>query len=629
LLGAPSLGAQESLGLILLGEGKRAVQTDTAAAETEVDQEEIDDRQASTIAQLTDSVPGVTLVNGSTPQGSGINIRGFGANGTYGTDQKVLILIDGATSGAEELYRIGTQLFTDPALYKTVTVNRGTVGSFEYGSGVIGGMVRLETKDASDFTGGEPGFAFHQTLQYASNGDGLTTSSTLAWQPTQELEFLANYTYQSQGDLVDGDGATIGNSSYDLPSYLLKAAYTRGDHRLAFSYADTTAADRDVPYDTFQTTGGAFGNVDRDTRSQTATLRYTFNPMSPLVNLDVLLSYANQDIDSAPASGQTGFLAAVVDADHRYQTTKLTAKNTLRFDTGAVAHDLRLGVERIRKERLNAVAAPGGVDNRWAVFAVNDMRLGALELTPALRYERSIIQGSTAPNAGRFENEALMGGLSAKYTFASGLSVFGSAAYTESLPILDDLGNATFMTQPERARSYELGVSYDSGAGLAAKLNAYQTYVWDITSTDAADRVEIAGIEAELSYAAANGVYVDLNANMLARADAMLGGAVTDWVNAPADTVQITLGRKFDSAWGSWDASWEVVAAAARAVNGASDPGYTVHNARVTWRPEAGVLEGTELRLGVENLLDATYTPALSTRTAPGRNVKLTLMKSF
>lgn len=81
----------EFLGTLTLGESKRDVQTDTATPVTLVDQEEIEDRQAGTIAELIDSVPGVSLVNGSTPIGSGINIRGFGANGTYGTDQKVAI----------------------------------------------------------------------------------------------------------------------------------------------------------------------------------------------------------------------------------------------------------------------------------------------------------------------------------------------------------------------------------------------------------------------------------------------------------------------------------------------------------------------------------------------------------
>ncbi|MFW6299927.1 MAG: TonB-dependent receptor plug domain-containing protein, partial [Oceanicaulis sp.] len=273
----------EFIGTITLGESKREVQTDTATPVTRIDQEEIDDRQASTIAELIDSVPGVTLVNGSTPSGSGINIRGFGANSTFGTDQKVAILIDGATSGSEELYRIGTQLFTDPYLYRSVEVQRGTVGSFEYGSGIVGGVVRLETIDASDLTGGEPGFKWAQTLGAYTNQDGFTSSSTLAWQPSENLEFLANFSYREQSNQEDGNGDEIGNSAFELPSFLLKGRYEFGEtgaHALEASYTETDVAERDVPYDSFITGTDIFGNVDRDIVSQAAALTYTFNPFA-------------------------------------------------------------------------------------------------------------------------------------------------------------------------------------------------------------------------------------------------------------------------------------------------------------------------------------------------------------
>ncbi|HAE94902.1 MAG TPA: ligand-gated channel, partial [Hyphomonas atlantica] len=288
----------EFLGTLTLGESKREVQADTATPVTVIDQEEIDDRQASTVAELIDSVPGVSLVNGSTPVGSGINIRGFGANGTYGTDQKVAIQIDGASVGSEELYRVGTQLFTDPYLYKSVEVIRGTVGSFEYGSGIIGGVVRLETIDASDLTGGEPGFALRQTLGGATNMDGFNSSTTLAIQPTENFEVLANYSWREQHNQEDGHDRVIENSEFELPSYLVKARYSAGDHSVTASYTNTETTERDKPYDSFGTTGGSFGNVDRDTTSETIALKYNYNPLTnDLINLDVIYSYANQEID--------------------------------------------------------------------------------------------------------------------------------------------------------------------------------------------------------------------------------------------------------------------------------------------------------------------------------------------
>ncbi len=657
---AQTATAQEAdfLGTIQLGDSKRDVQTDTATPITVVDQEEIDDRQADTIAELIDSVPGVSLVNGSTPQGSGINIRGYGANSVFGTDQKVAVIVDGASVGSEELYRIGTQLFTDPALYRSVEVIRGTVGSFAYGSGIVGGVVQLETVDASDFTNGEVGFNARQTLQFSSNGDGITSSTILAWQPTDRLEFIANLTYRDQDDQVDGSGDTIGASAFELPSGLVKARYSFGqnnDQSLTFSYSTTVTDENDVPYDTFITTTDIFGNVDRETESQTASLQYAYAPIdNDLIDLTVTLSYANQQIDQEyvddSSSCETVPLSCgfpfpdggfgTVNADHQYETTKLNVSNTSLFDTGSIDHSLLAGVELIRKERLDASSAPGGTDNRVAVFVVDEMHIGnAWSITPALRYETSSIEGSTAPNDASYENDALMGGLSVRYAFDNGFAVFGSAAYTEGLPIIDDLGSPELMEQSEKSTTYEIGGSYNqidvfaSGDELSFKTNIYQTTTDDITSYTVSgqtgiypDRVETEGVEIEASYTLDTGYYMDANANFVEGTEFRADGTTTDWRNVPANSIGLTLGRKFGR---ELDLSWEIVADAEITRNDETTDAFAVHNLRATYIPQSGILTDTEIRLGIENLADRYYTSSLSTRPAPGRNVKLTVSQTF
>ncbi|WP_246557552.1 TonB-dependent receptor domain-containing protein [Roseovarius nubinhibens] len=648
LAATPAL-AQEAgdgfLGTLSLGKSKRDVATDTATAVTEIDSREIADRQAGTMAELIDSVPGVTLVNGATAQGSGINIRGYGANSTYGTDQKVLIQVDGVTRGSEELYRIGNQLFTDPALYKEVEVIRGTVGSFEYGSGVVGGVVRLETKDASDFTDGTPGFAYRQTFEFQSNGAGLTASSILAWQPTEKLEFLLSHTRRTLGTQSDGDGNLINPAANDVddPSWLAKARLTFGDndeHSLTASYTSTESTEYDVPYDSFGTT--TFGNVDREVNSETFMLRYGYNPLgNDLIDLTAQLSYANEEIlQTAVVPGNP-----LLDADHQYETTTLTLKNRARFDTGALGHSLVTGVELINRKRLNASSAPGGEDDRWAVFAVDEIQIGeAWTVTPALRYESSTIQGSTAPTDGRYSNDALMGGLSLRYAFGNGWSVFGSAAYTEVLPPIDDLDNIARVTQSEKSRTYEIGAAYErrdafrAGDSLSFKINAYDTKLWDVTSfvsttivggipvfTDL-DEINTQGIEIEASYALENGLYMDANLNIADGSETTAAQIEQDWRNLAANSARLTLGKRFGE---TYDFSWEAVAADDITVNGVRSSGYVTHNLRATIAPQSGVWAGTEFRIGVENLFDKQYQPHLSTRAATGRNVKLTLAKTF
>jgi hemoglobin/transferrin/lactoferrin receptor protein len=645
----PASEPEGFLGTVELGQGKREVQVSTAAPVTVINQEELDDRQAGSVAELVDSVPGVTLVNGSRPQGSGLNIRGFGATSSFGTDQKVQILIDGASTGSEELYRIGTQLFTDPELYKEVSVIRGTIGSFEFGSGIIGGVVQLETKDASDFTGGEVGLRFRQTLGASTNAEGFVTSSILAWQPTENLEVLFNYTLRDVDAYKGGDGQLVPNTESRMPSYLGKATYSFGDnleHSITASYNYSETDEKDVPYDTFGTTGGSFGNVDRKVTNEIAGLRYRWNPVgNDLIDLDVNLTQSTQHIVSNYVAGSSPLegtpsgprIIPLADADQDYEITKLTAKNSMYFVTGIATHDLRIGFELMQKERLNAPSAPGGTDKRIALFAVDDIGIGDhWTFTPAMRFETQDIEAHDGSVS--YDNSALMGGLSARYAFDNGWAIFGSGAYTENLPIIDDLGTPRYMTMPERSHTFELGASYATtdlfagGDALQAKVNLFRSKLWDITSyVDSTfvpiQEVNSEGIEIEATYSMESGFYADFNAAIGEYDEVNSTGVAGTWRNAPADSARLTLGKRIGAAW---DLSWELVGAKSFTDStGSKVNGYGVSNLRATYRVQTGVMTGAEVRLGIENAFDKAYTPALATRTAPGRNVKLTLAKTF
>ncbi|MEM6681092.1 MAG: TonB-dependent receptor [Pseudomonadota bacterium] len=657
----------EFLGTLTLGTSKRAVQTDTAAAKTVIDQAEIDDRQANTVAELIDSVPGVSLVNGSTPTGSGLNIRGFGANGTFGTDQKVAIIIDGATTGGEELYRIGNQLFTDPYLYKSVEVVRGTVGSFEFGAGLVGGTVRLETRDASDFTGGEPGIAVGATAGYFTNNDAYNGSATLAWQPIEDLELLGNFSYREQGIQRDGNGDDIGNSAFELPSFLLKIRYSFGEaHSIMASFTQSSSNEQDVPYDTFITSADAFGRVNRDTKSQTFSSVYSYNPLdNDWINFEIALSYANQDIDgdyiegSSPLESNPFFgpvVAALGNAQHQFETTRVTFRNEAYFQTAALQHRLRAGVEYIRRDRADAEAAPGGTDNRFAFFLIDVVEFGGgFELTPALRYETSNIDAEPFPGPAAgppgtppgppvevdVTNDAIMGGISLRYVFDNGLSFFGSLARTELLPIIDDAENALFIEQSEIGDTWEVGFAYNKvgilsdGDNFAFKLNYYNTKLKDVTSYSGIDQVNIEGVEIEASLAFEQGTYIDFN-GAFTSADAieLLGdgsqGDTIDFNRAPVDNFRLTLGQRIGQIA---DLSYEAIFNLSDDRTGGgvfgSGDAFDLHNLRLTFVPQETFLAGTQFRIGIENVTDEQIQPLLSTRPLPGRNFKFTVTSMF
>ncbi|MEM1134127.1 MAG: TonB-dependent receptor [Pseudomonadota bacterium] len=637
----------EDIGTVDIGESVRSIQTSTATPVTVINREEILDRQANTIAELVDSVPSVSLVNGSTPIGSSISIRGFGFNQVFGTDSKVSIQIDGAAADAEEIYRLGNQIFTEPDLYKNIEVIRGTVGSFEYGSGIIGGVIRLETVDAFDLTDGKAGIALNQSLGYFSNGDGFQTSTTLALAPSDRVEFLGNFTWRRQDNQTDGAGNEIGNGEFELPSLLLKAGvYLDPDkeHYLRASYQQSTTADRDVPLDTFITSTDFFGNVDRDTRSQVAILRYNYNPVeNDAIDLLAQFSYTNQKIDQTFIPGSTNppgfdqFVSGLGNADLQFEIYQGVIKNSAFFNTGTIQHNLRTGIEFRSRVRADANSAPGGVDNRIAIFAVDEIQLArGFTITPAIRYETQDVDARPSLNDGTnfsSSQDALMGGVSARYELPFGLAFFASWAESRNLPIIDDLENPILREQIEVGETYEFGGSFDRTSvftdndRLSIKLNYYNTQIEDLSSTAGVASVDTEGFEAEASYATQSGFYFDINASIISGEETRTDDTIADWRNLPQNTYQASFGKRFGDLL---NLRWETVYTEDRVQDGVNEEnGFDVHNIRAILTPSGGIFEDFALRISVENLFDTLYQPARSLRFSPGRNFKFTVSKRF
>ena len=637
--------AQDTVLETIRVDSMRGVSTNTTTAETTLDQDELDARQASTLAELMGTVPGVTLSNAATPQGSSINIRGLGADaGTYGSNTKVNVVIDGVTKGQEELYRQGSLLTFEPDLFKEVKVIRGPGEGFRFSSGAIGGTVEAVTKDAADFLEGDDTFAFRQRLSYESNGDGVLSSSILAWRPDDKLDVLAFYGYREADDYEDGTGTAQTDTGYELPSYLAKVKYhATDDLSFSASYSKNSIALRDVSYDFI---GSLFpARVDADITDVTAYLAMEYNPANPLINVTAKLVYSDELIENLSATTSS----TIYNADNRTEKLAFILENQAEFATGSAYHTLLAGIEVGERERssisdtgLNAGSTPGGTDEYVAVYLTDEIGIGALTLTPQIRWEtqRLTSKGNAAPADGTtFKASDWSGALSARYAFTENIAGFGTVAYNTSLPILDDLTSATNIVTTEKAMTYELGMSYDtndvfaSEDRLALKLTGFKTEIWDNTTytnyNSAADgSIDIEGVEFELSYAHSE-FYVDFNAShMRAR-----WGDGSWFNNAPADSVQLTLGKRFMD--DQLDLSvemrhdWSTDRNVQVGGGVSASPDFTTYAISAAYTPNSGPLDGVQFRGGIENLMDVDYTPYLSSRPAPGRTFKFSVVKVF
>ena len=101
---------------LVIGAGAPKIAINTPQAVTVLNQDDIDQAQATTTGGLFDSVPGVTMVGSDRQFGEAFNIRGIGTTENSSDGSRVIVTVDGAPKFNEQ-YRMGS-FFSDPELYK-------------------------------------------------------------------------------------------------------------------------------------------------------------------------------------------------------------------------------------------------------------------------------------------------------------------------------------------------------------------------------------------------------------------------------------------------------------------------------------------------------------------------------
>jgi hemoglobin/transferrin/lactoferrin receptor protein len=639
-----------ALDRVVVTAGTEKVQSGTPQAVTVLDDEDFALEQATTVGEALARIPGVSVTGSERVLGEGFNIRGFGSD-LGGGENRLILQVDGVTKYYQQ-YRMGS-LFTEPDLYKRVEVLRGPASSTLFGSGAIAGAISFETRDASDFLDCDDRFALRQKLEGSTNGLGFLTSTIVAGAPTPGLELLGAFIYRDNDDVRDGNGDDVVGSAFQAPSGLAKARWRFGDdraHDLSASLQRWTTDEDGAQYEQ-TSTQPVFGEVDRTVTDTTATLSYGFAPAgSDLIDLKVVGGYSETQVEQRNA---TAAIPSVLfdDADYGYETFQVDARNTARLALGGVETFLTLGAAWSRQERTAEAESgfisfqPGGTDEKLAAYAQAEMYAGPLQIIPGVRVERSALDadGLNTTFAGEsVENTAVSPKLAALWQVTDQWGVFGSIAYTERLPTLDEVfdgvsGDLTL--EPETALTYEAGLSYRardvalSDDALVAKLTLFQNDVENLidraTQNDPFRNVgeaRIRGIELEGAYDA--GFAFARAGYALIRGDDLSAGEPLDSV--PADELSLTLGGRLRDV--GVEFGWRGVFAARQDDLPAGDdatPGYAVHDVFVSWRPDDGHLAGTEFRLGVDNIFDKAYQPHLSSDPARGRAVTLTLARTF
>jgi hemoglobin/transferrin/lactoferrin receptor protein len=619
---------------------------------TVIDSEQIDSRSPSKIDDLLRDLPGVDMAGGPRRVGQDVNIRGFGG-------QRVVTTLDGARQNFNAGHK--GRFFLDPDLLKRVEVVRGS-NSALHGSGAIGGVISMETKDASDFLDSGETVGFRTKYGHSSVARENYYSAGAFGRIQDKVDLLANYSYRDSGTLKQGDDRELTYSAEDLRDVLLKATVKPAEgHKLSFSVVRFKEDGNTLSNPDAQQSATEAYPVYRYTDQRTYSTAYSFsNPDLPLINPTVKL-YRNE---------LTTAENRLPPATTRYDKTRLTTDgfdvyNTARFDTGGFRHTVTAGMEYYQDNQQayrNNAARPGyprAFGEVTGYYVQDEIELfKGFTLTPSGRYDQYELKANTARDVdeGKFSPK-----LAANWQALNWLTLYSSYGYGFRAPSLLEMyvagphtgpGNQFIPNpnlKPETTETAEGGLrfKFDNVATDKDSLRLNATYFHTraedfietiVTGTAGAGSTTNQNIPkavihgAELSAAYDTTFAFSSMGYSRIRGENDNTGRPLDSI--PADKFVAVLGGKLPEygvkfGWrGEFVAEQDQTSGVPFITGAAPTPttsGYAVHSLFVSWLPLPEYLQGFRVDAGIENLFDNTYRRHLASLYEEGRDYRVSV----
>ncbi|MEM6758323.1 MAG: TonB-dependent hemoglobin/transferrin/lactoferrin family receptor [Pseudomonadota bacterium] len=649
---------------------------DTPVATSVLEGEALEERQADTFEELIGDIPGVLINGGPRGVAQEPNIRGF-------NDEQVVLRFDGGRLNFNRAH--SGRFFFDPDIVQRVEVVRGG-GSTLFGSGALGGVISVETKDPDDLLRDGQTTGARVRLGYSTNGEIFSPSVTVFgdYGAFDALAFIGGR--EASASLDDGNGDDIARSEIDSINGLLKFGFEpSADQRfeLALSYYEDegfTPAAADAP-----ATFGADGNDSfRESEIFTYRLSYDWNPEgNDLIDLSLLLYGNTLDIsDDRTRDGRFDQTS--------YDTIGFEAVNRSSFDAG-IPVDLVYGIEVFRDEQEGTrdgaarVQFPDATADTYGVFVEATLGLSdQFDLILGARFD-SYSRDVDDPSLADADDEFFSPRIGFSYRPNDNWQIFGNVARAFRAPTLTELYNdgthfeftapvfaPTFFglvtntnsfvptpdLEPEESTQVELGARFEAagrfrpGDVLRFSANAYyakvdnfiDTFVSEplfadfvpstfpgpiagtvaTTTTNRNVDAELYGVEFELDYDAGNWFAgLGLSLPQGSQTNGEALGAL------PQHRLVTTFGyRPTSDITVGLRATFAAEQDDVPATSVTADS-YTVVDLFGSWTPSNGPLEGAVLRAGIDNIFDEQYTIFPNDLPQAGRTFRVSATFAF
>jgi len=626
--------------------------------------EQIELRNPAKIDDLLRELPGVDMQGGPRRIGQDITIRGMGG-------QRVVTTLDGARQNFDAGHK--GRFFLDPDLLREVEVVRGS-NSALHGSGALGGVVSMETKNASDFLRGPETFGFRAKYGFSTVNNEPYYSAGAFGRFADKVDVLGNVSFRDSGTLKQGGGRELANSAEELTDVFLKTQVRPTENqRLSLSYIDFNEEGRQPnnPDSNPNTTDNPI--VNRTTKNRTLALNYAYAaPNQDYLNPTFKLYKNTLDVDENRVVPAT---PARLDATH-LETWGFDLYNTSYVDFVGMRHALTYGTEYYNNEqsgfrngalRQSYPTAEGNVAGYYLQDEIYITK--TFTLTPGIRYD--VYEGSASSVTSRSIDESQVSPrLGANWRATPWLDVYGSYGYGFRAPSLTELYVAgshlgpqnQFIPnpnlRPEKTKTAEAGARlkfdnvWQSQDALRVKAGYFHTEAEDFIDTVVTitnpvtfagsttnaniPQAEIAGLEAELRYDMGR-AFATVGYSRI-RGENEITGRPLDSI--PADKLVTVIGGRVPGYSLIFGLRSEFVAEQDR-VSGvpfitgtAATPttsGYAVHGVFLSWLPSPEFAKGLRIDAGIDNMFDKAYRRHLASLYEEGRDFRfaITYTKGF
>ena len=415
--------------------------------------------------------------------GKQFQIRGFG----YQSEDRVIIKQDGIPRSPGLYGNFVSSFRTDTDILKRVEVTKGA-SSILHGSGAIGGIVSMESKNARDFLNEDEQFGVMFGNRVESNNMHSVRGAVYGDFDKAPIDFVVYGKKADYGNSKFADGGShyaepgeempISYNDESVKTAFFKIGADLGEnqeHRVQFS-----AFNYDEKLNTLWQTLWNNSNdlfVKGKLKQRDFVFDYKYNPESDWVDLAFKAYKSKSKYDRGYQNyGAAKNTLQYANIDNRWG---LTLKNNAEFQTGSLKHNLVAGIDYAKRDEdavyvLNGEKSDfGSFPNKWTdlgVYAQNITQIGNAEITLGGRFDK-FNREIKKENTQEYSDSRFSPRVALAYTFFDRLTLLGGYSESFRAPTPHETSqrgpiNRMYYYVPnpnlksETAKEYEVGFSF-------------------------------------------------------------------------------------------------------------------------------------------------------------------------